>query len=298
MHAFTRRAHGAGLPPSYYTAMLAVVGEGVRDCTPERLMAVIPFLFDVVQACELPVVARVDALAVIFNIQTIDELVFGLLRSLGVLSYCIRCVTAPDVHVALLQRTLQFIGLFTDEHANTTQWAVELGLVPALVTLCKLSDALPPIIAKEVMWLIADLSCSTASIRAVLLAEPELCAFPANVLCLDKTRQRGSGDGIRAAAATVLTIVMENADVRMMQYACRLGYFRGYAYCLTDGVPADVASNVLTSLEEAFQAWPEVLTDFVAHDGITAMQCVQQANVGHPVAYHAHVVSETYALTE
>ena len=195
---------------------------------------------------------------------------------------------------------LQFVGMFTDEHATTTQWAVELGLVPALVTLCADPVSLPPCVAKEVLWIVADLSCSTASIRGVLFAEPALCAFPATVLALETTRKMGSSAaaGIRAAAASVLTIVMEDADVRMIQYACRLGYYRGFAYSLTDGLPCDVAGNVLTSLEDAFQAWPEVLTDFVAHGGIAAMQAVQREYVGHPVAYRAHTVAETYALTD
>lgn len=297
VRAFTLRTHGGGVPSSYYTALLGVVTEAVRNCSPERLHALLPFLFGVVQSAGLPVVARNDALDAIIAVEPMDEAAFTLLRSSGVLSYCIRSLTAADTHAALLQRMLQFVGMFTDEHATTTQWAVEGGLVPALVALCADPAALPPAVSKEVLWIVADLSCSTASIRGVLFAEPALCAFPATVLALEKTRHN-AGAGIRAAAASVLTIVMEDADVRMVQYACRLGYFRGFAYCLADGLPCDVAGNVLTVLEDAFQAWPEVLTDFVAHDGIAAMAAVQREYVGHAVAYRAHTVAETYALTD
>ena len=72
---------------------------------------------------------------------------------------------------------------------------------------------------------------------------------------------------------------------------------QGLAYALRDGVPVDVASNVLTTLEDMFLLCPPTLSEFVAHGGITVLEDLQQRFARTSASYQAHRIAETYGLT-
>jgi hypothetical protein len=275
--------------------MIAALGEALSACSAARLAFVLPVIQDIFQCDEELDICRAAALHVLVNTSPMDDAAFGIMHSCGVLAYCVHTVGRGGSAVGLLQRALQFIGLFTDEHHATTQWAVDLGLVPALVTLCSSAAALPFTVTKEALWIVADLACSTAGIRVALLQQAVLCALPAAVLCSGTAH--AVPEDLRAAAAAVLTIVMENTDAKVVQYMTSLHTVQGFAAALRDGVPVDVAANVLTTLEDMFLVFPPTLSEFVAHGGIDVLESLQQRFARTSASYQAHRIAETYGLT-
>ena len=281
-------------------AMLGVLTESLRACSPARLALLVPFLFEIVQSSSMYDAARAEAMYALTSITPAEEAVFSMLRSCGVLSYAISVLSptfhTTAVHASLLHRALQFIGTFTDEHHVTMRWATELGLVSALATLCEHPSTLPYDVVKEVLWILADLASSCAVTRSAMFAEARLVSLPSTVLLLAQNRSKT--DGLRSVAASVTAIVMENADAKVIQYMLPHRVVEGLTRALIDGVPADVALNVLTTLEDMFQLAPESLSVFVACGGIQALQATIVSHDGHPIAYQAHRIAETYALTD
>jgi hypothetical protein len=254
------RAHGQ----TYILVLTHALAEALRACSTARLAVVLPVLFDIVQASDAPVTCRAEALRALVQLSPMDEPAFKMLRSSGVLAYCVRGIveTAPPPHDLLLQRMLQFVGTFTDEHFTTTQWALEAGLLDVLGHLAEVPDRLAPPVVKEVLWIIADLACSSASVRALLFSQTVLVGMPAVLLCTP-----GITRDTRVAAATVLTIVMENADARVVELMMALHAVQALTCALRDGVPEAAASNVLMTLEDMFHLDARTLTEFVAHGG-------------------------------
>ena len=296
VHASRRITDGTST--QYAAAMTALLSETIRECSTARLATVMPVLFGIVQLEGAADSVRADAMAALASLTPMDEAAFAMLRSCGVLSYCISHINAVDMHVLLLQRMLQFIGCFTDEHTTTAQWATELGVLNALTTLCFDPSTLPSGVAKEVLWILADLSCSTAIIRALLLADERLCVLPAALILHASTRSKN--DSLRTAAASVLVIFFENADERFIQHMLSLHVpvMDAFIHALVDGISSEGALNLLVTLEDIFQLNPSSLTDFVHYNGIAALQRVQALYRGHAVARRAFEIAETYALTD